>query len=186
MTLKTIMDVCAISERSAYRYLNYISEANVPVHFDKDLHAYRLNDDLTRLPEPTTIDETVLMLVGLHLLSRQLNKYYKAETNDLIKKIISCQSVPLEEILLSLNDKLEVATDTDDYSSLVSSILISAAVKSKAKVRLLTGDADSQQREVQVENPSLWFKKKWRVAGTGLSDDKSVDISKIKRVSVVR
>ena len=186
MTLKTIMDLCGISERTAYRYLNYISEVNLPVHFDRDLHAYRLNDDPSQLPDPTTIDEIVLILIALHFLSRRVNRYYETEVNHLIKRITSCQAIPIEDALLSLNDQLDAASDTDDYSSLVSSMLINAAVKSKARVRLLTSDTDSQLREVLVENPSIWFRKKWHVADAGLSEDESVDISRIRRVSVIQ
>ena len=43
VTLDTIKKACDIPERTAYRYLRDISEANFPVFFDRETHSYRLD-----------------------------------------------------------------------------------------------------------------------------------------------
>ena len=45
ITTKTIKQVCNISDRTLYRYLIAFSEANIPIFFDYEIKAYRLNQE---------------------------------------------------------------------------------------------------------------------------------------------
>ena len=69
VSIKTIQDVCHISARTAYRYLNDISAANIPVLFDKTRGGYCLghntNIDFARFG----VDEILLMIIALKPVS---------------------------------------------------------------------------------------------------------------------
>ena len=185
VTLETITKTLKIPDRTAYRYLNEISEANIPVYFDRELHAYRLTKQVGKGVDGLEVEEALLMVVALKALAGRLNSEYKEVIVQLIDRLVGHQSFPVEEILHTFEHQIESITDVDDCSDLVSRILINAAIVCKRKVRLVTEDADSNPTHVDVENPSLWFNKNWQLVGSANSDDTRATISEIKKVSVL-
>ena len=41
VSVGTIMHDCSVSRRTVFRYIRTLSEANVPVYYDKDVRGYR-------------------------------------------------------------------------------------------------------------------------------------------------
>ncbi len=44
VSLRTIMEVCNISERTVYRYIKNLNDANVPVYYDSRRGGYRIKN----------------------------------------------------------------------------------------------------------------------------------------------
>ena len=184
-TLETIKAACMIPERTAYRYLNVISEANIPVYFDRKHRAYRLNHQDRGSVDDLTVEESVLIVSGLKMLASRLNDEYKAEIEQLIGKVIVRQCFPIEEILKTFEHELDDLAGPPDCSNLITSILINAAILCDKKVSLVTSDNGSTKKCVEIKSPSLWFKKNWKLAEKRHDSAQETSVAGIKKVSVL-
>lgn len=186
VTLETIKSACGIPERTAYRYLRDISEANFPIFFDRDSRAYRLDRQGSVRVEDFDIEETLLMIVALRRFSTGLNEAYQQEVEGLIGKILVRQSLPLEEILGAYQHQVRSLPEGQDCSRLISSMLISAAIRFERRVRLTMESDTQEERDLSIDNPALRFKKHWQlIDGTG-PESEFADFPQIKKVSLSR
>jgi len=183
--METIKTVCGISERSAYRYLNAISEANYPVHFDKGLGAYRLAERSARISSRYSIGDIVLMVIGLKLLSKKLNIHYQRDIEELIRRLVAEKSFPLEDVIQSFNGQLDEAGKLQDISTLVLSVLMNTAILGDRKVRILIEDPVTGEKSVSLTSPALTFKNEWRIISARGFDTEEASLAEIKKVSIL-
>lgn len=186
VTLDTIKNACGIPERTAYRYLRDISEANFPVYFDRHNHAYRLDQPSGAKTDEFNAEETILMLVALKKLIRSLNDDYVHEAEALLKKLVVRQSLPLEEVIDAYRHQLDNLPDAEDYSQLISSMLISAAIRCNKKITITVNSSDAPERDIRIENPALHFKKNWQLVNARCPGSEQADIPQIRKVSILQ
>ncbi len=186
VTLETIKKACGIPERTAYRYLKDISEANFSVYFDRNSRAYRLDRyGSTARIHDFSIEESIIVIVALKRLVRSVNPDYQADLTALIKKIMVSQPLPLEEIVEAYEHQLDSLPDQKECSQLLSSMLISAAVSFGRRVRLTMDSGTCVDRDLSIENPALRFKKHWQLVNSTGADSEPADFPRIKKVSLV-
>ncbi len=185
VTLDTIKNACGIPERTAYRYLRDISEANFPVYYDRDSRAYRLDRQAVTRIDEFNLEETVLILVGLKRLASGLNEEYRQDAEALVKKLLVRQPLPLEEVVEAYEHQLDSLSDRTDCSYLISSLLISAAIRCDKKVRICVDSDNTDGGNLKIDNPALRFKKHWQLVDADGSAKESADFLKIKKVSVI-
>ena len=186
VTMETIMSTCDIPQRTAYRYLNTISEANIPVYYDKERHAYALNRNRTWLTASLELGDAMLVALALRLLKKHVNAAYQDDIEQLISQLLVQQPCPAEDVMDTFQGTIRESGDTEDYSPLVTSMLLHAAILCERRVRLTTNNGVKESREIDVESPRLLFRRKWHVVdaadetngiGTSLSDVRKVSIS---------
>ncbi len=186
VTLKTIERVCDIPERTAYRYINDISEANFPIIYDKRLKAYRLYQRNKGQGLALGTDEAILLTAGLRLLSLGLGEKYAGNIDDLVSKLISSQEHPVEEILDAYGEQIASQAQVRDCSEIVSSMLINAAIRGGQRVRLERVSARGKRLTTVLDQPSLSFKNEWRLVGMNNDGRIEVPLDEIEQVSIVR
>jgi len=187
VTLETIKKTCGIPERTAYRYLKDISEANFPVYFDRNSRAYRMDryGSGTRMDD-FSLEEAILIIVALRRLVKSLNSDYQQDVSALTKKILVSQPLPLEEIFEAYEHQLDSLADQQECSQLVSSVLISAAIRFGRRIRLIMNSGPSDDQDLSIENPALRFKKHWQLVSSTGSDSEAAEFPRIKKVSLFR
>jgi len=185
VTMETIKKVCKIPERTAYRYLNTISRANIPVYFDKNARAYRINNYKTESIDDLTVEEQIFIVVALKILSQSLAKEYSNDIENLIHKVLSRQPMPIEEIFHSFKHDLEVLEPSPDISTTISSILINAAILCRRKICLTINKKGSRQAKVEIEKPSLRFNKGWYVKPSNYDDAPATSLDGVKKVQII-
>ena len=185
VTVKTIKEACHIPERTAYRYLNTISEANIPIYFDKNAQAYRLNTDTNLAIDDISFGESVLVLIALKVLTSLVSEHYQRDIDSLIIKLIVRQDSEVEAILGPATDRLTSHLNRIDLSEHVSSTLIHAAVCCGRKVRLTRSDDPEAVQKVGISTPSLRFRDAWRLTEKNLVDLSESTIDDIKKVEVL-
>jgi predicted DNA-binding transcriptional regulator YafY len=79
VTAAEIKQVCHISGRSVYRYLNVISAAHFPVVFDNELGGYWLISKGRNNLGKFGFDEAMILVLALDLLSERVNNDYKSK-----------------------------------------------------------------------------------------------------------
>lgn len=185
VTLDTIKNACGIPERTAYRYLRDISEANFPVYFDRHNHAYRLDRSAASRTDEFSAEETILILVALRRLARSLNDNYRDEADALVRKLVVRQSLPLEEVMDAYRHQLDNLSDGEDYSHLISSMLISAAINSNKKIAITVNSSEIPEKDIRIDNPALHFKKNWQLVNARSPGSEQAEIPQIKKVSIL-
>jgi predicted DNA-binding transcriptional regulator YafY len=186
VTLKTIERVCGVPERTAYRYINDISEANFPVVYDKRLKAYRLYQRNKSQGVALGPDEAVMLVSGLRLLAAGLGDRYQGNIEMLISKLISSQEHPLEEILDAYEEQLAGVAKVSDCSEILSSMLINAAIRGRQRLKLERMNAQGKKQTTVLDQPTLSFKNEWRLVGSNNGGKVEVPLDDIEQVSIIR
>ncbi|HUV31875.1 MAG TPA: HTH domain-containing protein [Acidobacteriota bacterium] len=185
VTVKTIKEVCGVSDRTAYRYLNAISETNIPVYFDKAERAYRLSRPDVLHIDDLSLGEAVIATFALKLLSRCVNEEYRDDVEKLLTKLLAHVPFAVEEVLPALDHILESGIAYDNHSERLSSLLIQAAILCNRKVRLTTRDSFRDDKDVEIDNPSLLFKKSWQLVGGEPREGVVAPLAEIDKVTIV-
>jgi predicted DNA-binding transcriptional regulator YafY len=185
ITLKTIKETCNIPERTAYRYLNTISEANVPIYFDKSIQAYRLNATTGLSINDVSFGEGVLLVLALKVLGAAVSEHYRKDIERLITKVVVRHESEIESVLGGAAERLVAPLDRIDLSNLLSSALVHAAVCAGREVKITRYDKDTDKAGVEVSQPRLLFRKAWQVAEKSLTDQEASPLQSIDKVEVL-
>ncbi len=145
-----------ISERTAFRHIERLSQAGLPVYYDRQLKGYRLlRSMLVRLSD-LTLNEAVLLLSGLKLLSESTNDNYRAAVNSLISKIISSQNIDFEEIWASVAAQSIENGGRNDLSATLTNVILQMAIRFGKPAQLKVRNADNYET-IRVQDISLCF-----------------------------
>ncbi len=185
VTFSKIKKHCGISRSTAYRYLNALSEANVPVFYDEKLKGYRLTKEIMFRIGDLDLNDCVLVICGLRLLSEHVNRYYQETLEALIKKL-SCRNCDfLDDLCKYIDRELDSAAKSRDYSAELNSILIALAVRHKRRLIVLTGDGNNGHKYSRVDSPIIRFQREWKVASSEPSANaQELPIKSILKVDV--
>ncbi len=184
VTLEEITATCDISDRTAYRYINTISAAHIPVYYDKSVCGYRLLSEGAFSVSKIRSDDAIMIAVALRLLSKKLNGFYGEDIQLLTRRLFSSQNFPLEEVWDTFEKKTELELQTGDFSDLVTNLIIHMAVLNSRKLHISLSDEADEIRKMEIEDPSLCFKDEWRLSGKKVEPEEAIPISKIKKASI--
>lgn len=184
VTMKDIKTVCGIPERTAYRYLNTISELDIPVFYDREKHGYCLSRTVSYADPQFDADEHVMLQLALALLSERVRTTQSDRIDRLKSKLLAMSPVRIENMLSNLaTTKL---SESEDLVPALNELLIHVSINENAELELLVGGKDRPAEKISISRPSLTFDGEWRV--TSLNDEKKVSIpfSEISHASVRR
>jgi len=185
VSLETIQKTCNIPERTAYRYLNTISEADIPIYYDSQEHAYRLTRQGVLQVDDLSLGEAVIVVLALKLLASTVSEDYQDEVDKLLSKVLVRQNFPVEEIFPVVKHGIEDQSINADLSELLSSLLVHAAISCRREVYLSTRDREQAGSEVKLENPGWLFKDTWHLMEKGRSEEGETELAKVSRVKIV-
>lgn len=162
VSMESIRRVCEIPERTAYRYLNTLSEANIPIYYDRESRAYQLNrQDDVELGN-LDINEQVLMVLALRVLGSTLPDAYQEALTQLSRKVFSRLSLPMEEVWHAMDKTVRAdELDREQVHRLATTALILAAIQANRPIRLLRSEDDDGDKWHTVEKPSIQFGDGW-------------------------
>jgi predicted DNA-binding transcriptional regulator YafY len=164
VTLREIVDECGVCERTAYRYLTALSEANIPLYFDKELRAYTLNADRKLALDNLRTDEGVLLVIALRMLSIQVGGAMSDALEALARKIYSRQQCGLEEMWSFLEDPGDkYSPRTSEISELIVLLTLHEAARRNERVEVLLTSPDQPERRLTFNSPVLRFNDRWYV-----------------------
>jgi predicted DNA-binding transcriptional regulator YafY len=185
VTMEAIQRTCDIPERTAYRYLNTISEADVPLYFDRHSRSYSLARTGVLEVDDLSVGEAVMVTVGLKLLAQQVNEDYQEELEKLVTKILVRQQFPVEEIRDIVDHVVASTATSTSFSEKLSSLLIHAAMICKRQVKLTTRSGGNADGAIRVDSPSLVFKERWELKGGEPADAAAAPMDDIRKVTIL-
>jgi|WetSurMetagenome_2_1015567.scaffolds.fasta_scaffold382380_1 predicted DNA-binding transcriptional regulator YafY len=183
VTATTIQRVCRIHARTMYRYINTISEADIPVYYDRPTRSYRLTSTSSPVLEGTTVGEGVMLAMGLQLLRAHVSQDYQTEIDPLLQKIVSHQTFPLEEVLPLSERDLSSSLRRSDLTTTLSWSLVQAAIVGRRRVTIKVGSPRPQ--ELQIDEPHLRFRDEWSIQSRREPGHSATPLSRVRRVKVV-
>jgi predicted DNA-binding transcriptional regulator YafY len=161
--LSTITEVCRVTERTAYRYLGALADANFPIEFDGDLGGYRLLGKRSIVSQFSD-SETTILYFGTLLLEHFAGESALDSIKSTRIKLESRVSLKLQEVLASGKETLfNVTSPAAPREFVVLSMLLLAARRGAA-IRVLFLDADGERQEIQINKPKILYDREW-VAG---------------------
>jgi len=185
ITIEEIQRVCGISIRTAYRYLNSISEVNIPVQYDKTVGGYRVDCRDSFDINELGVSDSVLISVALQVLSQKLDDAYRENVEALRRKIFSKLPIPLEELWESFGARVEEGLKKESVSDLITSLLIHTSVLHCRKLRLILSDEKQDGNAIEIANPSLRFKQEWWLGDSMSDDHEAIPVSRVKKAVIL-
>lgn len=185
VSLETIQKTCKIPERTAYRYLNDISEVDIPIYYDQRERAYRLTRQGVLQIDDLSLGEGVILVLALKLLAETLSEEYQDEIEKLLAKVLVRQRFPVEEVFPVVQRGIGEQPITAEFSELLSSLLVHAAIACKREVRLSTRGPEPKESEIKIENPGWLFKNAWHLTEKGSTAGADTAFDEISKVKVM-
>jgi predicted DNA-binding transcriptional regulator YafY len=167
-----------ISERTAFRHIERLSRAGVPVYYDRKLKGYRLLRDMLVKLSDLSLNEAILLLSGLKLLSDCTNDNYKAAINALISKIVASQNIDFEEVWNSVTAQCGIKTATEDSSSALTNVILQMAIRFNKQAYLEVKNADDNST-LRVRDISLLFEDEMLVRAKRGNVGEDIEMSSI-------
>lgn len=184
-TMKTIVETCGIPERTAYRYLKTLSEANIPVYFDKSIGAYRLDSFAKPLVDDFTREDLLFIAIAIKTMQMSLNPAYRETTNKLIQKIMVRNSHEVAPDLGFLSEVLSKNADQQDISPAVSASLINSAIREKRQLMVHLVSESDQKPWRKVKAPALRFNREWYLVDKDADHETTAALRLIERVKIL-
>lgn len=185
VTLDNIRTICDIPNRTVYRYLNWISEADIPVYYDKDAQAYRLSRSRKISLDEISMHDGVLLVTSLKAMSGHVNGEYRTDLERLLTKILVRQQLPLDGAFANALGSTVNQGREPDYSETLATALVTAAVATGRPVRVSTKGENGEICSEEIADPRLTFTGKWGVAGGQDSEEPATQLSSVSKVTLL-
>ncbi|SYZ71898.1 hypothetical protein TRIP_C20013 [Candidatus Zixiibacteriota bacterium] len=180
VTVAEIKQLCHISERSVYRYVNAISAAHFPVFYDHRLAGYRLISKTTNRLEKFGFDEALILVVALELLAAKVNADYEAIIESVASKILANQNIALEAVLEVFKPTLAKWIASNDVSRLLSELILGIGIQSSMRMRIALKEGPI--KFVELDKAFLNFDQNWNLCSNDINDSKVFALANIKTV----
>jgi hypothetical protein len=162
--MKAIMEMCEIPRRTAFRYLNDLSEANVPVYFDETIRAYRLVSRHRLVQSELSVGEVALILIALRRLGASLTDMYLQTLREIEGKLVISHESMTGAVTDALTSIPSTVGSGDSTVEDITSAMIHLGIALAPKTRLAIMGPD-QSRLRTVESPSIRFDRDWFLVG---------------------
>jgi predicted DNA-binding transcriptional regulator YafY len=185
LTAKDIAKACNVSVRTAYRYIETISAANVPVYYDKSAGGYRMHKHGAFRIDNLGTDDAILISLGLKLLSRKTNANYRRQIDSLLQRVNWHERPAIKELWQALDTRIEHEVGSDDLSNLITTLIVNLAILCERNLEIHRGEPSGDKDKIRIQNPSLYFDKEWQIL-SGRSDSiHAIPLSAIKEANVI-
>lgn len=185
VTLENIRTTCDIPTRTAYRYLNWISEANIPVYYDKNAEGYRLSRSPRSGLHDISAHDLVLMVICLKAMSGHVNEGYREDLDRVITKILVRQRFQIDDTFVQNLDLGATPGRSPDYSEMLMATLVTVAVAMGRPVRLTVKGEDGKTHDEEIINPRLKFSREWQVEADRPEEPSDNRFSSLAKVTVL-
>jgi predicted DNA-binding transcriptional regulator YafY len=185
MRVSEIADTCNVSIRTVYRYINSLLESHVPLSFDKQIKGYRLLSPPGFKLDNIDLEESMLICLGLLFLSSKTDKSYKESIESLAQKICMKNKFNLKKFNTLINYKNNTNNNSDNYSNLITTLLIQTAIDLDKKLYIELMDMSSKLKSLKIPKPAIHFKGEWKLLCKNPNTEKVIPIRKIRRARII-
>jgi len=181
-----IMEELGVKERTVYRYINRLSEANIPVYYDSELGGYRLNrgNQWSGLLFGET--EAMTTIIALLYSCRRLPKPYCDTVREAANRLCSLRGLPAEDA----EALVEAASPDEDsdpsFGRAITNGLILYAIAAGQGIQVeFEADDDREPVRRTLHLPGLRFEKSWCLFDQYVDEDWRAPLSSVRSVMLV-
>lgn len=182
VTMGNIQQVCGIPKRTAYRYINTISEANIPVYFDREAGGYRLTNPVSLPLKQLCANEAAILRSCLRHCQNHVNSEYRQQLQKIDSKLTASHSLLPDEPPSQFCQPKESPRDPD-FSFAIGFDLVSVAIANNKGITVFAKQSeDSHSTPLYLTRPGLRFSRAWYVTGVAGGKDVRIDFANIREI----
>jgi hypothetical protein len=174
------MQVCNISGRSVYRYLNIVSAAHFPVIFDYELGGYRLLNRGRNNFCKFGFDEAMILVVALDLLVDKVNDDYKLMIKNIVAKIMANQEAAIESIWEGFRLSRNRPCNFADLSQTLTDLIIRSGIQGSKRMKATL--KSGLVRHIESEKTIISFNRDWNIQANDFEDSDGFALDEINVV----
>lgn len=178
LSVDEISEELRVSKRTAYRYINRLSEANIPVYYDYGIRGYTLSSRHSMEIGAMSDREVVLLLLALKIISQKVNERDKTLIESLQRRLDSLQPSSHYEIVNKPSDAFMSSLRENELSDLVTFLIIQSVIESKRDILVSVEHCDGNYK-LNITKPSLTFDGTWKLTGRCNGERLEIDLDRI-------
>lgn len=184
VSVSEIMEACHITERTVFRYLNTLADANFPYEYDYDLGGYRLLGKRNLLAQFSD-SEMAVLYYGTLLLEQFAGKSALDSIKSARVKLESRLSKKLQQMLDAGREMMLGASQTGGLTDLVVMSMLLLASRQGAAVKVNYIDVGGDTQELLINRPKIIYDREWLVGEeSGPSGQVRVPIRQIQDINL--
>lgn len=182
--LKTIIDECGVSKRSALRYVQAFGNAGFPVHFDKEFDGYRLVNRVGGLAVLSAA-ETSLVYMGIEILESYLGPGYVESMKRVRSKLDAYMTRDAQnEFAATINSLSEKGPIDPLREHLILSLLKSVQKHRRSlKVEHIT-EKPGKRIFTEMKEASLVFDRVWKLRSSSRDSAEEIPLNSVVNIKV--
>lgn len=181
VTMHDANTLCGIHERSFYRYVNTLSEIDIPIIYDKTIKGYRLTNNIVKRRIDFNVFEITLLTLSLQLFAQQTNEPYAGDLYKLFRKVITLANFPLESTFNKTEPTYSNTNEKKALSYYINYTLLEIASSNELSIDVLY-TMNNEKIKLTITKPRIVFQQDWYV------EDKveplRIPISAIEHISI--
>ncbi len=181
LSVTDIMRTCRVSRRTAFRYIDALSQSNVPLYHDRSVGGYRLSSPHKIYTDQFTTLDGILLRIALRLIETSASGAYSDAIEQLKSKINTFMPSAVSELVTGLDEQVAASSRPPDTVQLIHSLVLEAAMQLGHSVRVLVNDGNGTSA-MHIESPSLQFKEQWSVGSRRKGGKQPVSLTDIKEI----
>ncbi len=182
--IKSITTLCNVHKRTAYRYINTISEANVPIYFDGCEGVYKLREEINQAIWNFDTQDIVMLQLALKTLIPIVNEDYANDLRDLLSRLCAVRNTGIDPIIDS-GIHLDYGKSDNENTVKINELLIHLGILTKRRLRLHHDNNMKETQSITISDPQLQFKAGWIVVGITNSGVVKIPLTAIKHVKLL-
>ncbi|MCH9031566.1 MAG: HTH domain-containing protein [candidate division Zixibacteria bacterium] len=183
LSVDEISKELGVDKRTVYRYINKLSEANVPVYYDRNIRGYTLSSRNSAEIGALSDREVVLLLLALKIISHKVNNRDKTLIGSLQRRLDSLQSSSHYEYVNKPSDAFMSNLRNNELSDLVTFLVIQSVIESKNDILVFVEHSDGNYK-LNMTKPSLTFDGTWKLSGRRNGEKLEIDLDMISSAQV--
>ena len=183
LSVDEISKELGVDKRTVYRYINKLSEANVPVYYDRNIRGYTLSSRNSAEIGALSDREVVLLLLALKIISHKVNNRDKTLIGSLQRRLDSLQSSSHYEYVNKPSDAFMSNLRNNELSDLVTFLVIQSVIGFKNDILVFVEHSDGNYK-LNMTKPSLTFDGTWKLSGRRNGEKLEIDLDMISSAQV--
>ena len=181
VTIDEIINLCDINRRTAFRYLNEMSEANIPLYYDNNIMGYKIRDFGSKFNTNMSLSEVALIVFSLKNVSSKIDHDYETDFEKALKELL----------ITNINDKFDIdkvlniyendQINSQETSVQLTNFLVNLAINYNRSLKIYVGN----ERPIKIEEPILIFEKDWNITESKIEKQKLIRIKNIQKIQII-
>ena len=175
-----IMEQCGVSERTVYRYMNRLAEANLPIEYDKKTRSYRLTDQQVSPRRFPNRLQVAAIRQGLAMLKTTLNDSHQQSLGAIESLFdVDGSDIPYRASVPRSYGQPESANSSPEGFNYY---LVSEAMGSNRGIRICFIDDTGAESTRTIFKPALCYDRHWSVRDLSSAKRESLPLARITEI----